>query len=102
LQGREKTTKRCEGIWYDPAVDPGMQTVVESPNLHRAGCESAEGGGEGWLPNGPVVGVGNDEDVGGQFGMVLLEQLGQGRGTNLLFPLDKNGDADGRLAIECP
>ena len=76
--------------------------MVQRANLHRADGKSTKRGGEGRFPDRPVAGVGDDENIGGKFGPVLLQQLGKTPPRpDLLITLNEHSDADGRLAVEC-
>ena len=75
LLRRQQAAEGGQRIWHDTAVLSRMHTVAQRPNLHGALGQSAKRGGEGWLPDGPVAGVGDHEYVGGEFLAVLLEQL---------------------------
>src|SRR4249919_238897 len=77
-----------------------MQAVVQSAELNRAACKPTKRGRECRLFDCPIGGVGNDENVGCELGMVLLEELRQSERPNLLIPLDQHGDAHGRTTGE--
>src|SRR6187200_2091888 len=79
-----------------------MQAMVQRTNLHRAASQPAQRGRECRLPDSPVDGIGDHEDVGGQFVIVPLQQLWEGWRPDLLLALDEHRDTDRRLSAERP
>ncbi len=100
VQGGQQPAQGGQGIGRHAPVRAGVDRVVEGPDLHHAVGQPPQRGGERGLADGPVAGVGDHVDVGGQPVAFGGQDRGQGRGADLLLALDEHRHADRGRPVE--
>ena len=94
VEGREDARELGKSIDHGPAEHARVHGVVENLNIKLKGNNAAKARREGGAANGPVRGVGNDDDVAAHDVLVLFEERAEGLTAVFLFTLHKHDDAD--------
>jgi len=102
VEAGDQAAQRDERIRDKAAPHAGVDGVGERADLDVDADQAAEARGQGGDADVPVAGVGDDDDVGAQPALVLLEQRGERVGTDLLLALDEHRDVHGQLGAEDP
>ena len=94
MEARDDPAQGHDRVGYQTAPHPGVDGVAEGPHLDVGPHQAAQRGRERGLADVPVAGVGDDDHVGAQLVVVLLEQRRQRVRADLLLALDEHHDVD--------
>ena len=81
VQRGQQPAQRHQGVRHQPAPHARVHGVAERTDLDVGPHQSAQAGGQRRYADVPVAGVGDDDHVGPQAFLVLLEQRGAGSPT---------------------
>ena len=93
VQRGEQADRGEHRIRHRSPEHPGVRGVVEGANREAEGDVAAQPDGEGGSVDVPVVGVGDDDHVGGELVLVLGEEVGERARAELLLALDEDREA---------